>query len=174
MTPETDSKNIHCRDCFTENIMMDARGMYPSLWHPQMFTLRPDGQPLHSNLTRTQAGGVRYYFIDFGISSWKETKVLGQSGLIRAPELSSEVPYNPFKLDVYILGKMFALLFKPVCSPKRCLPVSICPPGTDMLWTAASNECGVHSSPDRPNVCSQSQDSAYRPTGSRVVRNDKR
>lgn len=64
--------------------------------------------------SRTASGGVRYLFIDFGISSLGEEKVLGFAGIVKAPELSEMYPYDPFKVDVYILGKMYERLFAEV------------------------------------------------------------
>ena len=54
-----------------------------------------------------------YYLVDFGISSWfqpNETNrlVSGTSGLDQdVPELSDDVPYDPFKLDIFVLGNFF-------------------------------------------------------------------
>ncbi|KAG8869656.1 hypothetical protein FRB97_004377 [Tulasnella sp. 331] len=100
--------HIAHRDCSWGNIMMDARGMFPKGWHPQQWTREPNGKDLKGqNSTRTAAGGVRYYFIDFGISTRGNDSVLGLDGQEEAPELSDDVPYNPYKLDVYILGMMY-------------------------------------------------------------------
>ncbi|KAG8845074.1 hypothetical protein FRB96_002744 [Tulasnella sp. 330] len=95
-------------DCAWANIMMDARRMFPGGWHPQKYPSSPDGSRLRNpNPSRTAAGGVRYYFIDFGISTRGQDKTLGILGQERAPELSTRVPYDPYKLDVYILGMMY-------------------------------------------------------------------
>ncbi|KAG8871034.1 hypothetical protein FRB97_009147 [Tulasnella sp. 331] len=100
--------NFPHRDCAWANIMMDARRMFPGGWHPQKYGCLPDGQVLKNpNPSRTAAGGVRYYFIDFGISTRGQDKTLGILGQERAPELSTKVPYDPYKLDVYILGMMY-------------------------------------------------------------------
>ena len=59
------------------------------------------------------AVGVRYYFVDFGISTYipedASTKlVTGNLGRDQdPPELSTTIPYDPFKLDVFIIGNMF-------------------------------------------------------------------
>lgn len=54
----------------------------------------------------------RYYFIDFGISTrfegpgpYRVTGCIGRDP--SPPELSETVPYDPFKLDVYVLGNHF-------------------------------------------------------------------
>lgn len=87
--------------------MMDGRAMFPEGFHAQQWLFYPDARPIDLNASRTAVGGVRYYFIDFGISSLDEDKVLGVDGQERAPELSDSVPYDPYKLDVYILGQVY-------------------------------------------------------------------
>lgn len=100
--------------------MMDGRAMFPRGWHPQSWLALPDGvTDLGQGRipSRTAAGTVRYYYIDFGISSLDEDTVLGIHGQERAPELSDTKPYNPFKLDVYILGMAFSRLAIQVSHP---------------------------------------------------------
>lgn len=93
--------------------MMDARSMYPNGWHPQDGARCHDGTyyDLDYRPSRTAAGTVRYYFIDFGLSSINQDMTTGLYGLERAPELSNTEAYDPYKLDVYVLGKAFASLF---------------------------------------------------------------
>lgn len=88
---------------------MDARAMFPKGWHPQEWKRRLDGSamPYDQPPSRTAVGGVRYYFIDFGLSTFKQSMTVGPHGQERAPELSDTVPYDPYKLDVYILGKAY-------------------------------------------------------------------
>lgn len=87
---------------------MDATPMFPMGWHPQRPHRSPDAAtPIGRGRSRTAVGGVKYYFIDFGISSYDQDSVLGFDGQERAPELSQEVPYSPYKLDVYILGMVY-------------------------------------------------------------------
>ncbi|KIO20528.1 hypothetical protein M407DRAFT_29843 [Tulasnella calospora MUT 4182] len=96
------------RDCAWGNIMMDGRRLYPAGWHPQHWEVLPDGRSMKGGEpSRTAVGGVRYYFIDFGISSHNEDQVVGFDGQEPAPELSDSVPYDPYKLDVYILGMAY-------------------------------------------------------------------
>ncbi|KAG8895599.1 hypothetical protein FRB99_000436 [Tulasnella sp. 403] len=74
---------------------------------------QPDGQPLKvEEPSRTAVGGVRYYFVDFGISTRDQDKVVGVDGQERAPELSSDIPYDPYKLDVYGLGRAYKTLLE--------------------------------------------------------------
>lgn len=96
------------RDCAWGNIMMDGRALFPKGWHPQLRATFPDGTEMKDPApSRTAVGGVRYYFIDFGISSRNRDSVLGIDGQEPAPELSATVPYDPYKLDVYILGMAY-------------------------------------------------------------------
>ncbi|KAG8927577.1 hypothetical protein FRC02_008058 [Tulasnella sp. 418] len=96
------------RDCAKGNLMMDARRIFPDGWHPMDPASLPNLQPTEG-LSRTETGGVRYYFIDFGLATRGESLVLGKDGQERAPELETgdETLYDPFKLDIYILGKAF-------------------------------------------------------------------
>ncbi|KAG9019231.1 hypothetical protein FRB90_005062 [Tulasnella sp. 427] len=100
------------RDCAWGNIMMDGRRLYSLGWHPQEWEVLPNGKSMkQSNPSRTAVGGVRYYFIDFGISTKDQDETLGVDGQEPAPELSDDVPYDPFKLDVYILGMAYRHFF---------------------------------------------------------------
>ncbi|KAG8956900.1 hypothetical protein FRC03_010721 [Tulasnella sp. 419] len=85
---------------------MDARLMFPYGWHPMNPARSPNGKSSNKGITRTEAGHVRYYFIDFGTASNGENSVLGESSIEGAPELSKgdEVPYDPLKVVVYMLG----------------------------------------------------------------------
>ncbi|KAG8921230.1 hypothetical protein FRC01_000349 [Tulasnella sp. 417] len=70
-------------DCAWGNIMMDGRRLFPSGWHPQHWEVLPNGR------------------------SMKEDQVVGVDGQEPVPELSDTVPYDPYKLDVYILGMAY-------------------------------------------------------------------
>lgn len=95
-------------DCALDNIMMDARALYVEPWHPQRPVVDMRGRiNLDTWIPRTAVGGVQYYFIDFGLSTFREDQAVGYFGHICAPELSPWVPYDPYKVDVYILGKTF-------------------------------------------------------------------
>lgn len=94
--------------------MMDGRALFPQGWHPQASTRLPNGRRIKAsarNPSRAAAGGVRYYFIDFGLATHDEDQVTGILGQERAPELSGDGPYNPYKLDVYIMGMAFQHFF---------------------------------------------------------------
>lgn len=94
---------------------MDGSSLYPLGFHPVMQESLP-----HNLLKRAKCypryivpRPVKYYFADFGISvhippEKRAMLVTGIHGLDRdPPELSATVPYNPFKLDVFILGNSF-------------------------------------------------------------------
>lgn len=55
---------------------------------------------------------VKYYFIDFGISTRFSPDehprlVVGRQGLDdKVPELSDTVPYDPFKTNIFIIGNL--------------------------------------------------------------------
>lgn len=90
---------------------MDADAMYPEGFHPIRLRRTPDRSRAAVCTSRTVAG-VRYYFVDFGISSYlpdtnSPRLVIGSLGRDQdPPELSDTVPYNPFQLDIFIIGNM--------------------------------------------------------------------
>ncbi|KAF8203469.1 kinase-like domain-containing protein [Mycena galopus ATCC 62051] len=117
-------KNIAHRDICTPNIVMDASHMIPGGFHFIHSPLAGDGEnvllpytgnehvPNHIK-TRTQAAPMRYYFIDFGLSvqfpSYETRRlVTGECGRLRKhlPEISETIPYDPFKVDVRLVGEM--------------------------------------------------------------------
>ncbi|KAI0310990.1 hypothetical protein OF83DRAFT_1088003 [Amylostereum chailletii] len=108
------------RDCARPNLMMDADRMYPSAFHPlkDRFLLDDITTPT-SYIPRSQTV-VKYYFVDFGISSYipsnsEEKLVFGVLGRDQeVPELSNEVPYDPFKADVFIIGNVLRREFHDV------------------------------------------------------------
>lgn len=101
---------------------MDASSLYPKGFHPVLRYLRPDAH--HRANPRSRFGApkpVKYYFIDFGISahipSGAPKEVVGTDGIDQdVPELSDTVPYDPFKVDIFILGSLFNLQFYLVCA----------------------------------------------------------
>ncbi|EKM49870.1 uncharacterized protein PHACADRAFT_154503 [Phanerochaete carnosa HHB-10118-sp] len=107
------------RDCSRKNIMMDASTLYPQGFHPIRDTLLSDVSTDAPHLSRS-AARVMYYYVDFGISvrippEVTPKLVTGRLGRDRdPPELRvkraasggtpTQKPYDPFKLDVFILG----------------------------------------------------------------------
>ncbi|KAI0334860.1 hypothetical protein GY45DRAFT_1431349 [Cubamyces sp. BRFM 1775] len=100
------------RDCAYQNVMMDASAMYPKGFHPVYTWYLPDASGYADVLPRSSVR-VTYYLVDFGISTRFTSKdsprlVLGIDGIDdTVPELSNEIPYDPFKTDIYILGSLF-------------------------------------------------------------------
>ena len=101
------------RDCVMHNLMMDANAMFhPEGFHPVRTRFKRDHSGWATPVSRS-AVGVKYYFVDFGISvhiseDASPKLVTGNLGRDRdPPELSATIPYDPFKLDVFIIGNMF-------------------------------------------------------------------
>lgn len=103
--------------------MMDAACLYPDGHHPVRRNYSPDA--LHEVVPLPRAGrSVKYMYIDFGLSTWfsrgASPLVVGRVGRDKeAPELSSTVPYDPFKVDIYSLGDIFYKDFEQVGSTVR-------------------------------------------------------
>jgi hypothetical protein len=99
------------RDCSLKNVLMDATHMYPLGFHPvEEFHLDDVTTPA-PRISRLEAG-VKYYFVDYGISSYfppgsRRELVLGIAGRDQdVPELSNNVPYDPFKVDIFTIGNV--------------------------------------------------------------------
>ncbi len=91
--------------------MMDADSLFPKGYHPVQSHHLPDASALAPQLWRAK-GHIKYYYVDFGISVHLPTDspklVVGGYGRDQdVPELSFDVPYDPFKVDIFILGNMF-------------------------------------------------------------------
>ncbi|KAL5492972.1 hypothetical protein ACEPAI_4420 [Sanghuangporus weigelae] len=106
-------KNVAHRDCSTLNIMMDGTRVFPRGFHPGAPNLEYTGKGFAHPRRRRDASGVKYYFTDFGISSHFDENdtyrlVMGQDCLDRnLPELYQDDPYDPFAVDVFLLGNVF-------------------------------------------------------------------
>ncbi|KAJ3554130.1 hypothetical protein NM688_g3268 [Phlebia brevispora] len=100
------------RDCSRKNLMMDASAMYPNGFHPVKQRFMPDAVTPVWPRSRS-AAGVTYYYVDFGISVYippdQQSKLAtGNLGRDRdPPELWTGEPYDPFKLDIFIIGNVF-------------------------------------------------------------------
>ncbi|KAI0643709.1 hypothetical protein C8Q79DRAFT_1120660 [Trametes meyenii] len=114
VSPRVLTFSASCSDCAFKNIMMDATQLYPQGFHPVQTENLPDISGPAPVLPRSSVS-LRYFFLDFGISTRfpagseaAERRVLGRDGLERSvPELSDTVPYDPFQVDIYILGALF-------------------------------------------------------------------
>ncbi|KAL6306741.1 hypothetical protein BKA93DRAFT_772601 [Sparassis latifolia] len=99
------------RDCAYNNIMMDASMLYPHGFHPIRGLRLPDGITFNKPLSRA-GKPIKYYYVDFGISVYcpqdvHPKLVVGVDGRDRdVPELSPDVPYDPFKVDIFIIGNL--------------------------------------------------------------------
>jgi len=94
--------------------------MYPEGFHPVKYTFKRDYSGWAPYIPRSVAG-VRYYFADFGISVHRQGRrkfVTGTMGRDQEPpELSDTTPYDPFKLDIFIIGNMLGKEFCDVIIP---------------------------------------------------------
>lgn len=68
---------------------------------------------------------VRYFFIDFGISirfaEGAPPHAIGIEGRCKdAPEMSFDVPYDAYKVDVFALGSLYSKEFLEVRSSGDC------------------------------------------------------
>ncbi|KAH8107735.1 kinase-like domain-containing protein [Cristinia sonorae] len=105
------------RDCMFFNIMMDPRPMYPKMYHPISIDRNRNWKGTANHFTRTSRP-VKYYLIDFGISSQyttndvvpKEYPIFGGDKTV--PEFHRpDQPYNPFPTDIYYLGNVIRTQF---------------------------------------------------------------
>ncbi|EIM86823.1 kinase-like protein [Stereum hirsutum FP-91666 SS1] len=106
------------RDCSMSNFVMDPGKMYPRGFHPDHVMRDARGRSLANVRTRTQAGGVKYFFIDFGESmrfGENEEPLVSviRKASIFAPEMEDEsvLLYDAYKADIYALGMTFELQF---------------------------------------------------------------
>jgi len=112
--------HLQSRDCSVANIMVDPTNMYPLGFHPVRDRFLNDLSSRAPVIHRSELG-VKYYFVDYGISSYFPLR--SQGGLVYGtegrdqdvPELSDEIPYDPFKVDIFTIGNVFRQLFHEVC-----------------------------------------------------------
>ena len=87
--------------------------MFPKGFHPLANLFLPDNINRFAPMEPRCSVAVTYYFVDFGISTLfaeddTNRLVTGIDGLDeQVPELSDDIPYDPFKVDIFILGNMF-------------------------------------------------------------------
>ena len=92
--------------------MMDATDMYPEGFHPVQTDFLPSLHGYARPWPRILSN-VKYYYVDFGISvrfvdGVDSRLVLGRDCQDQeVPELSQTIPYDPLKVDVFILGNVF-------------------------------------------------------------------
>ncbi|EED81145.1 predicted protein [Postia placenta Mad-698-R] len=109
-------------DCAYKNIMMDASAMYPRGFHPIRENLLPNTQTAAPHYSRIDVP-VKYYYVDFGISSHippdaENRLVVGVASRDQeVPKLSRrKKPYDPFKVDIFMIGNLFCHYFHDVFS----------------------------------------------------------
>ena len=114
--------------------MLDPTSLIPGGFHPGRRSMTPDLSKEVKPLRRSDVKEpVRYYFIDFGISSWfRGERIDSTSGSTAesqpstsvrrlvtgracqdgtVPELKKEDPYDPFALDIYLIGNLIRNTF---------------------------------------------------------------
>ncbi|KAL5513758.1 hypothetical protein ACEPAH_4159 [Sanghuangporus vaninii] len=107
------SKGVAHRDCSVLNIMMDARKLFPRDFHPTSSCFDASGKNLARPRRRRDVTSIKYYFIDFGISSrfddaTEPRLVTGEDCQDKQlPEIYQDKPYDPFPVDIFILGNLF-------------------------------------------------------------------
>ena len=90
---------------------MDATPLYPKGFHPVLTSQLPDISGFAPYLSRVRAP-VKYLFVDYDISVHIPQDIhpkltTGCFGRDReVPELSWDVPYDPFKVDIFIIGNV--------------------------------------------------------------------
>lgn len=105
------------RDISDLNIMLAGDSLYPDGFHPSLQNFTPSIETLARAKRRCDVQSVKYYFIDFELSTRFESNdgsklVVGTSAAVRdIPELSYTVPYDPFAVDIYALGTVYGELF---------------------------------------------------------------
>ncbi|RXW18394.1 hypothetical protein EST38_g7463 [Candolleomyces aberdarensis] len=98
-------------DISINNVMMDARDMYPHGFHPVDQDIKADYSTGVSNkYTRTEKP-PKYYLLDYGLSrrfaEGEEPEPLDTVGTdTTVPEYTNEFPIDPFFVDVYCVGNM--------------------------------------------------------------------
>ncbi|KAI0330382.1 hypothetical protein GY45DRAFT_1250942 [Cubamyces sp. BRFM 1775] len=105
------SQRVAHRDIASLNVMMDGRSLYPQghhpIWRDRSLDAIEELIPLHR-----MDHPVKYFYVDFGLSVRfapdSPTLVVGDVGRdAEVPELSSTVPYDGYKADIYALGNLF-------------------------------------------------------------------
>src|SRR5579863_7166255 len=90
---------------------MDGTRMFPRGFHPVHDIFLHDIMTPAPTIPRLDVG-VKYYFVDYGISSYfppgtQRQLVDGKLGRDQdVPELSNDVPYDPFKVDIFTIGNV--------------------------------------------------------------------
>ncbi|KAI0365092.1 kinase-like protein [Pilatotrama ljubarskyi] len=152
--------NIVHRDIAVENIMMDAKALYPDGHHPVRLDHTPDAIHPITALPRTNRK-MQYYYIDFGLACYfppgVSSYVVGDVGRdTDVPELSSDIPYDAYKVDIFALGNLYAQEFeekynnmhflKPLVERMTQVQPELRPTADDALahWEETRDSLGKH------------------------------
>ncbi|EJD38311.1 hypothetical protein AURDEDRAFT_72305, partial [Auricularia subglabra TFB-10046 SS5] len=152
------SNGVAHRDCTASNVRMDARALFPGVWPHPVIPCMDYCEPFYpiADPDRTK-GPVRYYFIDFGKSARRPDGhscaflVEGARCIDQElPELRFGHPYDPFPVDVFLLGNMYkhTLLEVRVTADSRRGEVYN---GLDWLWPLVDAMTAEHPT-KRPTI----------------------
>ena len=107
-----------------QNILLDADAMYPEGFHPVEMDMVADFSHSAKHISRTDVGAkAKYYYAHFDISVYiqehvDQKLVTGFLGRDQdPPELHESTSYDPFKLDIFIIGNMFEKELRKVITP---------------------------------------------------------
>ena len=102
--------------------MMDADALFPLGFHPITHGFLPENTIIFAPVKSRIDNQVRYYYIDFGLSAYfppgsgGPKMVTGMAARDKdIPELSWDIPFDPFKVDIFCLGNLFKKSLYLVC-----------------------------------------------------------
>ncbi|KAL1741487.1 kinase-like domain-containing protein [Schizophyllum fasciatum] len=103
-------RNIAHRDFCRYNLMLDSSELLPGGYHFAQTRCTPTGSYGLIFRDRADVDRVKYFAIDLGLATLlpnRESKVTGIYGQDRTvPEHEWDSPYDPFKVDIYQLGRV--------------------------------------------------------------------
>ncbi|TRM61134.1 hypothetical protein BD626DRAFT_406224, partial [Schizophyllum amplum] len=103
-------QNIAHRDFCRHNLMMNSDELLPGGFHFASPYCTPAGRYGLVFRDRAEVRPIQYFAVDMGLSSClpsRRSLVTGVFGQDRTvPELSWDIPYDPFKVDIYQLGQV--------------------------------------------------------------------
>ncbi|KAL1741490.1 kinase-like domain-containing protein [Schizophyllum fasciatum] len=106
-------RNIAHRDFCTYNLMMDSSELLSGGFHFSAPSCTPDGSFGLIFRDRADVNPVKYFVIDLGLATLlpsRDSKVTGIYGQDRTvPEHTWDSLYDPFKVDIYQLGRVILM-----------------------------------------------------------------
>lgn len=136
---------------------MDGTGLYPRGFHPSRQNLLPNNENYARPLRRIDAGSVKYFVVDFGLSTYfpdtaADCLVYGEDGQDQdVPELHSGDPYDPYKVDIFTLGNQYKKSFLDV----RLYAFFLSVIQLSLIFCEEILECGVSTSSYPSNDASE-------------------